>query len=57
MTVLFQSTWSDGVNSFTMFNENKRYREDTISMGKISKGHNSAKSVGGVTVLFSLHIV
>ena len=28
------------------------YREDRIFIGKISKGHNSVKNVGGVTVLF-----
>ena len=29
------------------------YRADTISIPKISKGNNSAKNVGGVTVLIS----
>ena len=29
------------------------YRADTISILKISKGNNSAKNVGGVTVLIS----
>ena len=28
------------------------YGADTIFIGKISKGHNSVKYVGGVTVLF-----
>ena len=28
------------------------YRADIIFKGKISKGHNSVKNVGGVTVLF-----
>ena len=31
------------------------YRADTISILKISKGHNSAKNVGGVTVFISAH--
>ena len=29
----------------------QRYRADTISIPKISKGNNSAKNVGGVTVI------
>ena len=29
-----------------------KVRVDTIFIGKISKGHNSVKSVGGVTILF-----
>ena len=29
----------------------KIYRADTIFIGKISKGHNSVKYVGGITVL------
>ena len=28
------------------------YREDTISIRKITKGNNSAKNVGGVTVVY-----
>ena len=31
----------------------QRYRADTISILKITKGNNSAKNVGGVTVLIS----
>ena len=30
------------------------YRADTISIPKISKGNNSAKNVGGVTVVVDL---
>ena len=33
------------------------YRADTISILKISKGNNSAKNVGTVTILISLHVV
>ena len=29
--------------------------EQTILKGKMSKGHNSVKNVGGVTFLFSAH--
>ena len=29
------------------------YRVETISIGKITKGNNSAKNAGGVTVLIS----
>ena len=41
----------------TKFHENvldgiKSYRVDMIFIGKISKGHNSVKNVGRVTVLF-----
>ena len=32
---------------------NQSYRADTISILKITKGNNSAKNVGGVTVLIS----
>ena len=28
------------------------YRADTISIGKITKGNNSARNVGGVTVVY-----
>ena len=31
---------------------NQSYRADTISIRKITKGNNSAKNVGGVTVLY-----
>ena len=31
------------------------YRADTISIRKITKGNNSAKNVGGVTVFISAH--
>ena len=30
----------------------KLYREDTISIWKITKGNNSAKNVGGATVVY-----
>ena len=30
----------------------KVYRADTISIWKITKGNNSAKNVGGVTVVY-----
>ena len=36
-----------------IFNGIVGYRADTISIPKISKGNNSAKNVGGVTVLIS----
>ena len=40
----------------TKFHENildgvKAIEQDTIPIGKISKGHNSVKNIGGVTVL------
>ena len=31
---------------------NQSYRADTISIGKITKGNNSAKNVDGVTVVY-----
>ena len=31
------------------------YRADTISIGRITKGNNSAKNVGGVTVFITAH--
>ena len=31
---------------------NQSYRADTISILKITKGNNSAKNVGGVTVVY-----
>ena len=38
----FHEIISNGIN---------RYRVDTISIGKITKGENSAKNAGGATVV------
>ena len=47
-----------GVTSFTLYQVSRNnleryqsYRADTISILKITKGNNSAKNVGGVTVV------
>ena len=35
-----------------LFEQYQSYRPDTISIWKITKGNNSAKNVGGVTVVY-----
>ena len=39
-------------NSRNYLERYQSYRADTISIGKITKGNNSAKNVGGVTVVY-----
>ena len=55
LTFVFSAYRPTVIYICTKFHENildgkKSYRADTVFIGKISKGHNSAKNVGGVMV-------